>query len=75
MPKNSLKRHLAKGKKVKQYLEKLADEIDFITTQMDAATDYQEQIIGVIYKHLQEYESTGEVTLEMILKDMRKVIE
>lgn len=60
---------------MKKYLKKLADEIDEVTTQLEGESDWREQIITVIYKHLNEYESTGEVTLDMILRDMRKAIK
>ena len=58
---------------MKSYLEELADEIDEVTTKMYGAKDYREQIISVIYKHL--HESTGVVTLDMIMEDMQKAIK
>ncbi len=60
---------------MKNYLKELADEIDVVTTKMYGAKDYQEQIITVIYKYLNEYEITGDVTLDMIMEDMQKAIK
>jgi septum formation topological specificity factor MinE len=56
---------------MKKYLEKMADEIDYLTTQLEGECDWREQIISVICKHIKK--RTDKVTLNEVLEDMREV--